>query len=58
MVLKIKQNMGRVMVMATVGYGYGPYSNGYHDDEKPKSLYQKLKKEVSKGGKTLKIVKL
>ncbi|MDG2432453.1 tyrosine-protein kinase family protein [Flavobacterium sp.] len=30
------------------GYGYGPYSNGYHEDEKPKSLYQKLKKELIK----------
>jgi hypothetical protein len=32
--------------MVTAMVGCRPYSNGYHDDEKPKSLYQKLKKEV------------
>jgi hypothetical protein len=48
MVLKIKQNMGRVTVMVTAMVMVGPYSNGYHDDENPKSLYQKLKKEVIK----------
>jgi hypothetical protein len=43
MVLKIRQNMEQGMVMAT-GYGYSPYSNGYHEDEKPKSFFQKKKK--------------
>jgi hypothetical protein len=47
MVLKIKQNMGRVTVMVTVTAMVMALllPNGY-DDEKPKSLYQKLKKEV------------
>jgi len=30
------------------GYGYGGYSNGYHDEEKPKGLIQKILKKIRK----------
>ncbi|MBA0884398.1 polysaccharide biosynthesis tyrosine autokinase [Flavobacterium undicola] len=30
------------------GYGYGDYSNGYHEEEKPKGLIQKLLKKIRK----------
>ncbi|MEL1240083.1 polysaccharide biosynthesis tyrosine autokinase [Flavobacterium flavipallidum] len=30
------------------GYGYGEYSNGYHDEEKPKGLIQKILKKIRK----------
>jgi polysaccharide biosynthesis transport protein len=31
------------------GYGNGPYSNGYHDDDKPKSSIQKIISRFRKG---------
>ena len=30
------------------GYGYGEYSNGYHEDEKPKGFFQKLRNKIRK----------
>ncbi|MFC5684407.1 polysaccharide biosynthesis tyrosine autokinase [Flavobacterium sp. MAHUQ-51] len=30
------------------GYGYGEYSNGYHEDEKPKGFFQKLRNRIRK----------
>ena len=31
------------------GYGYGDYSNGYHEEEKPKGFIQKILNKVRKG---------
>lgn len=30
------------------GYGYGEYSNGYHEEEKPKSILEKIIKKIRK----------
>lgn len=30
------------------GYGYGEYSNGYHEEEKPKGLLEKIIKKIKK----------
>jgi hypothetical protein len=38
MVLKIRLNMALATATAMVTYGYGPYSNGYTDEEKPAFL--------------------
>jgi hypothetical protein len=42
MVLKISTDM------APAGYGYGPYSNGYTDEEKPRHFYDAIKKKIQK----------
>ena len=30
------------------GYGYGEYSNGYHEEEKPKGLLERIKEKIRK----------
>ena len=30
------------------GYGYGAYANGYYEEDKPKSVYQKIAKKIIK----------
>lgn len=30
------------------GYGYGEYSNGYHEEEKPKGILEKIKEKIRK----------
>lgn len=30
------------------GYGYGNYGNGYHEEAKPKSLLQKMRRKIRK----------
>jgi hypothetical protein len=48
MVLKIRLNMALAMVTA-----YGPYSNGYTDEEKPRHFYDAIKKNYKQKGKKI-----
>jgi hypothetical protein len=51
MVLKIRLNMALATATAMVTYGYGPYSNGYTDEEKPHFYYDAIKKKLQTKGK-------
>jgi hypothetical protein len=41
------------LIRTGYGYGYGPYSNGYTDEEKPRHFYDAIKKNYKQKEKKI-----